>query len=101
MKLFEALDLIESLDGQDVIFAVEPWTFQSEATIGRLDNEYRVPKKITDLGYSYFMDVFVALEVLQGFDHSTLDVQQRREVLLHYAKFDAFPEWANELNRDL
>jgi hypothetical protein len=94
MKLREALDQIDGLDEGEVIFAKKPWTLESEARIGRLDDSFRVPAPIAAEKFEYFIDVPVAKEVLSVFRHRRVDPQQRHELLLYYAEHDAYPDWA-------
>lgn len=45
MKLQEALDRVEQMGNDDVIFARKPWTLESDAEIGALDADLRVPSR--------------------------------------------------------
>jgi hypothetical protein len=93
MKLEEALDKIESLTEEQVVFARRPWRLDSEALIGRLDQNLRVPKPIADQGFAYFIDAPVAKEVLGVFGSRQASPQERRDLLLYYAEHDAYPSW--------
>jgi hypothetical protein len=57
MTLERALEQIERLMDDDVVFARKPWIFASQTTIGKLDCELRVPQKIADRGFEYFLEV--------------------------------------------
>jgi hypothetical protein len=48
MKLEQALDEISSLKEDEVIFARKPWDMNSDALIGQLDSNFRVPDEIAD-----------------------------------------------------
>lgn len=93
MKLTEALDRIEALELDDVVFAKRPWTLQTESEIGRLDDDYGVPPGVSKRGFDYFIDVPTALEVLEVLSTRNATASDKRELLLHYAEFDAYPNW--------
>lgn len=93
MKLEEAFDKIDGLSEDEVIFAKRPWQFDSEALIGKLDENFRVPKPIADQNFDYLIDVPVAKEVLGAFGSKQPSPQERRTLLLYYAEHDAYPSW--------
>lgn len=93
MKLEQALDEIGRLKGDEVIFARKPWDMNSDALIGQLDSDFRVPDAIANLDYEYFIDAPVATEVLDVLADRQSTPRERRELLLYYAINDAYPEW--------
>ena len=93
MKLEEALDQIDSLTDEDVVFAKRPWQLDSEALIGKLDENFGTPKPIAEQKLDYFIDVPVAKEVLGIFGSRQISQQERRALLLYYAEHDAYPKW--------
>ena len=93
MKLEEAFDQIDSLTCEDVTFAKRSWQLESEALIGKLDENFRVPKPIADQNLDYLIDVPVAREVLGVFGSRQPSQQERRALLLYYAEHDAYPKW--------
>ena len=97
MKLLEALDIVNELKTNDAIFCIKPWGLNSDAVIGQLTEEYRVPKEKIDAGFDYFLDAPVAQEVLEGFQNCKLNKDQKRDLLLYYAENDGFPDWAYEM----
>ena len=96
MKLREALDRVDQLTDDDVIFARKPWTLDSEAEIGRLDSNYRVPAVSTQRGLKYFLEASVINEVLEVFGDREPSAEQCRLLLMYYAENDAFPSWVYE-----
>lgn len=96
MRLENALDQVEDLSDEYVIFARRPWNLNSDAKIGQLDNDFRVPKSLADQGFEYFIDAPVAKEVLSVFGTRKATVDQRRMLLLYYAENDAYPDWVYE-----
>lgn len=92
MKLKNILDDIESLDDDGVIFAREPWVLDADAIIMSSDN----PESRQDLaekGFHYFLEVFVAKEVLEVFENKQPSLEERERLLIFYAVNDAYPEW--------
>jgi len=67
MTLEEALNQIDQLADEDVLFAKRPWRLDADALIGRLDEDFGVPGSISILNFEYFIDVPVAKEVLGVF----------------------------------
>jgi hypothetical protein len=97
MTLREAVDQVGQLDDDKVIFARRPWTLDTEAEIGTLDDEnLGVPEAIRSRGLEYFLDVPVAKEVLEVFGDREPTVEQTRTLLLFYAEHDAYPDWVYE-----
>jgi hypothetical protein len=96
MNLAEALNQVEDLDDDLVIFAKKPWSFHSDAIVGLLDDDFKPPKKITDLGFSYFLEIAVAKEVLGVFGDRGTTIEERSSLLMYYAENDAYPDWVYE-----
>jgi hypothetical protein len=97
MKLQELLDQVVHLNDDDVIFAAMPWTLTSDAEVGQLDDEGRVPPTAVARGMSYFLEISVAKEVLEVFGRHKATAEQQRALLLYYAENDAYPQWVYEL----
>ena len=93
IKLGYALDRIESLELDEVVFAKRPWTLETESEIGRLDDDNGVPPSVSNRGFDYFIDVPTALEVLEVLSTRDATPSDKRELLLHYGEFDAYPSW--------
>lgn len=93
MNLENALDQIHKMQDDEVIFAHKPWTLDSEADVGLLDNDFRVPKAISDRGFAYFLEATVAKEVLEVFGDREPTLDERRALLMYYAEHDAYPDW--------
>lgn len=93
MKLENALDQVQKLQDDEVIFAKKPWTLGSEAEVGPLDSDLRVPKVIVDRGFVYFLEANVAREVLEVFGDRESTPDERRALLMYYAEHDAYPNW--------
>jgi hypothetical protein len=94
LLLEQALDEIDRLQDDDVVFARKPWTVASEAIIGKLDHNLSVPEKLSNQGFEYFLEASTAKEVISVFGSRQRTDQERRALLLFYAIHDAYPEWA-------
>ena len=91
MTLLKLVEKLDKLEEEDVIFAREKWTPESDAAVFRLTDDYRVPEESKRLGLKYFLEVHIALDVLDGFTlekpHAT--TRQKCERLIEYAIHDA------------
>jgi hypothetical protein len=99
VKLSEAISMLPSASGDLCIVAKRPWTPDSECELIELAADGRVPDGIRSSGYEYFLEVDIARdEVLKHAPKSTTG-EQRLSAVIHYAEFDATPEWFNKLCR--
>jgi hypothetical protein len=116
MKLVEALDQVDNWTDprtwppvleitrrvEDTIFARRPWRLDSEALIVplALDENFRTPQYVKDQQFEYFLEFSVAREVLaDAFGAGRPSLQERREVLLHFAEHDGLPKWVHDRGR--
>ena len=92
MQLLEVTRRLAELPINDTIFARAPWLPDSEALVAHLAEDHRVPLSIAEQGLSYFLEVAVSLEVMEGWhasqptDSSLLAACER---LIYYATHDA------------
>lgn len=96
VKLIELVERLAELDGEDTIYAREPWTEDSDAMVAREDPDrkpFGIPLEAAEAGMQYFLEVFIARdEVLEGWiasldEKPTLAAICRR--LIEYAINDA------------
>lgn len=96
MKLDEAIeDMIRKSDVNNVVFAKKPWGFESEAIIGALDINDRVPQDIKDAGYEYFLEGEIINDLIQAIASKSFGSLKLIEFIIFYAENDAYPEWVN------
>jgi len=92
MRLIEAIRDLDSLDEESTIYAAEPWNENSEAIVAREPEAGGLPSEAERLGLKYFLEVFIAREVIEGW-MSNLDaqptLQQKCARLIKYAITDA------------
>jgi hypothetical protein len=89
MTLLEAVESLNSLDDQSTIYAAEPWTATSQTIVA---NEAKgdLTVALQEGGLKYFLEVFVAREVLEDWITDTEPTLQDKCVrLIQYAKNDA------------
>jgi hypothetical protein len=90
--LGDVIDRISEFDGEDTIYAFEPWTEQSEAMVAREPEAGGLPREAADLGMKYFLEVSIAQEFVEdwvaslGEQPAPSAVRQR---LIDYAINDA------------
>jgi hypothetical protein len=91
MTLLKLVEKLDELEEEDVLFAREKWAPESEAAVFRLTEDYMAPEEPKRLGLKYFLEVHIALDVLDGFilekPHAT--TRQKCQRLIEYAIHDA------------
>ena len=92
MTLIDMVKDLGSLDREMTIYAAEPWTENSKAITVPDHASGRLPPEAEQLGLTYFLEVFIAREVLDDWteslgEDSTLQEQCVR--LIKYAIDDA------------
>ena len=97
MKLEEAVALLPTLDDEITIYARRPWGRDAESALVREtgvryeDND--AIREAEAAGFEYFLEVHVAMEVLEVFGERPPTADERFRLILHYAEYDAYPEW--------
>lgn len=81
------------LDDRLCIFAAKPWSAASPAVAVSLDDEFKPPKEVLELGLAYFLEVHAANEALEVFGDRPPSEAEKRNLLIFYAENDAFPDW--------
>jgi len=92
MKLIDAVNQLNNLDQESTIYASRPWAENSLTVVAREPESGGLPLEAERLGLSYFLEVFVARDFVEGWVAS-LDAQptlrQKCERLIKYAATDA------------
>ena len=91
MKLMEVTSRIHQLDPEQTIYAKAPWRTDSEAVIATEEQGSLVPEQLAQQGFSYFLEVSVASEVIPDLSHvqPSFTLEQWCERLIRYAENDA------------
>ena len=92
MILREAVESLDSLDENNTIYAVKPWTGDSEVIVAPEPETGVVPAEAARLNMKYFLEVFIARDFVNDWMASlptqpTLEEKCNR--LVHYAVHDA------------
>lgn len=98
MKLSKAIEKVIDADDSNVIFAEKPWQFDSNAIIDNLDDNYGVPQHICDAGFEYFLESELIHELAEIKSKGNISLEKLIEFIIYYAEYDAYPDWANELD---
>ena len=93
MNLKEIVDNLNHFDDNQFIGMKRPWSVDQECILVEIPPDYRFPPAIEKLGYSYFLEVFTAKEVLEPAIDREMNKENQAKALLFYAQNDAFPEW--------
>ncbi len=67
-----------------------PWSLNAECVVVELTDLLAVPEETKQAGFEYFLDIPVALEVLEDYTERNLSLNEQCERLLFYAENDAF-----------
>ena len=89
-KLIDVVANLESYDADLTIYATKPWTCESDALVAREPAEGGVPPEARMCRAEYFLEIFVANEVLEGwFAAARPSTRERCDRLIRYAIDDA------------
>ncbi|MBX3725015.1 MAG: hypothetical protein KF823_03760 [Xanthomonadales bacterium] len=88
MTLATIVPRLPSFDQDDemVIHMRQPWSLSSDCEVVSHDAKERAEQD----GFEYFLEVAVALEVLEGYADRDLSLDEQSARLLFYAENDAF-----------
>lgn len=91
-KLIEIVKDLNTLNEELTIYAVDPWTPDSEAILGMEPDDAVAPPEAVAMGAQYFIDVYLAKEFLEGWatgKRKTSTVAERCARLIKYTINDA------------
>ena len=91
MDLMSITRQVHQLDQELTIYAKAPWTVGSEAALTMEPDDTLVPESLALQGFTYFLEVAVASEVVPDLSHvePSLTLEQWCERLIRYAETDA------------
>jgi hypothetical protein len=87
MCLCDVVNIIYTLEDELNIYAAPEWSPNSAAIVALEPDAGGEPPEAKALGMSYFLEVFIAKEVLEGI--KDLDLEARTKRLIQYAVTDA------------
>jgi hypothetical protein len=92
MTLIEAIRDLGSFDGENTIYAAEPWNETSTVIIAPEPAAGGLPTEAAKLGLKYFIEVFIARDFLEGWTgnlEAEPTLKEKCAKLIRYAITDA------------
>ena len=92
MTLIEAIRDLASLDEEHTIYAAKPWTPDSEVVLAEEPESGGLPEEAKRRGVKYFLEVFIAREVLDGWLENLKtqpSLEEKCKRIIEYAINDA------------
>jgi hypothetical protein len=92
MRLIEIIQNLASFDVENTIYAVEPWTKDSESLVLAERPGGGVPPEAAELGMKYLVELAIAREILKDWSNSRSIAPTAFEScqrIIKYAKDDA------------
>jgi len=91
MNLMEVIRNLDLFDEDDTIYAKRPWTENSLAIVER-EPEEGEPEALKKYGLSYFLEIFIAKEILEDWEKNVGHVptlEEKCDRVIYYATYDA------------
>lgn len=92
MRLIDVVNSISHLQPDACICAKLPWTEHAECVVVEFEND-RMPSSVEDEGYRYFLEIYLAQELLEVLKNKIKSVHDAVRLLIFYAQNDAYPDW--------
>jgi hypothetical protein len=90
--LIDIVARLSDFDKYDTIYAVEPWTENSDAMVATEPDSGGLPLEAAEAGFAYFLEIIISREVVEGWLASLTDDPSLSETcqrLIEYATNDA------------
>lgn len=97
MRLIDVISRLAELPEETFICVRRPWSREAEAVLVPFPDDLRIPEEVKAEGFEYFLEVFTATEILEGFIDLKPSLEQIADFVIYYAENDAFPEWADDM----
>ena len=97
MRLVEIVFQLDGLSDDDWIGMQKPWSMDAQCRVSRMPDDLRWPESESSAGYAYFLEISTAREALEKCTAPHFSMRDRALVLLYYAEYDAWPNWALKL----
>ena len=65
VRLGDVIDRLSEFDGEDTIYALEPWTEESEAMVAREPDIGGLPSEASHAGMKYFLEISIARDFVE------------------------------------
>jgi hypothetical protein len=97
VKLEDAIFVVIQMPEHSAVCAKEPFFRGAEAVVTTLTAEYAVPPEVLEAGYKYFLEGSEVEELLAMLESKAASRGTAAEFVIHYATFDAYPNWYYDL----
>ena len=71
MRLVDVIDKLPEFDSEDTIYALEPWTAESEAIVTREPAHGGLPQEALHAGMKYFLEISIAKDFVSDWGTSS------------------------------
>ena len=95
MTLADIVNQLSVAADDRIICVRRPWSAQAESLLALPEANLSVPSDVKLAGFEYFLEVFVAREVLQVFGNKPAALGDKVRLLIYYAQNDAYPDWVH------
>lgn len=92
MTLLDVISALHSFNEEDTIYSQEPWTRDAMATVALEPSAGGLPTEASSLGLTYFLEIAIAKEVLEGWIQNRETFPSLGEMcdrVILYATYDA------------
>ena len=97
--LAELPGLLHELPEDLVVFAEEPWIPAPMRCFSGWSSDFPVPEDIRKSTFRYFLELSIIREFIDDLRAAGLTEAEQLKVMIHYATYDAFPDWLLERSR--
>jgi hypothetical protein len=97
VNLEDAIFLVGQMPEGLTVCAKEPFFRGQEAVVTTLTSELAVPDEILAAGFKYFLEGSGIEELLEMIESKAATRGTKAEFVIHYATFDAYPDWFYDL----
>jgi len=95
MKLIDVIAGLDDISEETFICVRRPWNNDAEALLVPFTDDLGIPAEVKAQGFEYFLEVYIAREILEGFMQRGPTLEQVTDFVTYYADNDAYPAWAH------
>jgi len=91
VNLLDLTKQVHQIDPELTVYAKAPWSFDSEVCLAIEPEDSLIPESLASQGFSYFLEVFIASEVVPDLSSGVPFFTQKKwcERLIRYAEMDS------------
>ena len=92
MNLLEIVESLSEIESELTIYAAKPWSASSDALAAEEEEDGSSPKAARSRGLDYFLEVFIAQEILEDWLQAVspnATARQQCQRIIEYAENDA------------